>query len=77
MLTKTKIVLAAALVLGSTASAALARGSYGGPVQTWCDIDPKCNGWDARMHQSYGNAGHSYGYAVSPHRTSHARRHAH
>jgi hypothetical protein len=76
MLTKTKIALAAALVLGSTASAALARGSYGGPVQTWCDINPACSGWDSRMHQSHGNAGNSYGYAASPNRASHARSHA-
>jgi hypothetical protein len=74
MLTKTKIALAAALILGSMASAALARGSYGGPVQTWCDIDPNCNGWNARMHQLSGDAGHSYGYAAS-HRTSHERGH--
>ncbi|HWF94951.1 MAG TPA: hypothetical protein VG291_08360 [Xanthobacteraceae bacterium] len=71
MLTKTKIALAAALILGSTASAALARGSYGGPVQTWCDIDPACNGWD-RSHASHGNAGNAYGYAALPNRTPHA-----
>ncbi len=57
MLTKTKMALAAALILGSTASAALARGSYGGPVQTWCDIDPACNGWDTSQ-SFYGNASH-------------------
>jgi len=44
MLTKTKIALAAAIILGGTASAALARNSYGGPHQTWCDINPACNG---------------------------------
>jgi hypothetical protein len=75
MLTKVKIALLAALVLGSTAGAALARGSYGGPVQTWCDIDPACNGWNARMHQSYGNARNSYAYASST-RAAHARAHA-
>jgi hypothetical protein len=75
MLTKTKIALAAALVLGGTASAALARGSYGGPVQTWCDINPACNGWNSRMHDSHGNAGNSYGYATSPSRAAHARSH--
>jgi hypothetical protein len=74
MLTKTKMVLAAALILGSTASAALARGSYGGPVQTWCDINPACNWWD-RSHASHGNAGNAFGYVASPHRTSHARTH--
>jgi hypothetical protein len=77
MLNKTKIALAAALILGSTASIALARGSYGGPHQTWCDIDPRCNGWDARMnHLSHSHAGDAYGYAASPNHTSHARSHA-
>ena len=77
MLTKIKIALAAAIVLGGTASAALARGSYGGPHQTWCDINPACNGWDKRMnHLSYGNAGNAYGYASSSNHSSHARTHA-
>jgi hypothetical protein len=70
MLTKAKIALAAALIFGGTASVALARGSYGGPHQTWCDVNPACNGWDKRMGYS------SYGYAPSPHHTSHARTHA-
>jgi hypothetical protein len=74
MLTKTKIAFAAALILGSTASVALARGSYGGPVQTWCDIDPNCNGWNTRMHElSHDSARNSYGYVASHHHTSHAR----
>jgi hypothetical protein len=77
MLTKTKIALAAAIILGGTASVALARGSYGGPHQTWCDVDPACNGWDKRMsHSSYGDAGNAYGYAASPNHTSHVRTHA-
>jgi hypothetical protein len=77
MLTKLKIALAAALVLGGTASAALARGSYGGPVQTWCDINPACNSWDKRMSElSRGHAGDAYGYAKSRSQTSHPRSHA-
>jgi hypothetical protein len=73
MLTKTKIALATALVLG-TASAALAgdqtdeRGGY--QVQTWQQI------WqDQRAFQNHtGNAGGAFGYVVSPkhsHRASH------
>jgi hypothetical protein len=74
MLTKIKIALAAALILGGTASVALARGSYGGPVQTWCDINPACNGWDKKTnHSSYGHAGDAYGYAASVNHTSHPR----
>jgi hypothetical protein len=27
---------------------------YGGPVQTWCDVNPDCNGWNKRFHpQAY------------------------
>jgi hypothetical protein len=74
MLTKLKIALAAALVLGGTASTALARGSYGGPVQTWCDINPECNGWDKRMKElSHRHAGDAYGYAKFRGHTSHAQ----
>jgi hypothetical protein len=76
MLTKTKVALAAVLILGATASTALARGSYGGPVQTWCDINPACNGWNKRMnYSSYGHAGNAYGYAGSRNNTSQLRTH--
>lgn len=23
---------------------------YGGPHQTWCDVNPDCNGWNKRFH---------------------------
>jgi hypothetical protein len=23
---------------------------YGGPHQTWCDVNPDCNGWNKRLH---------------------------
>jgi hypothetical protein len=23
---------------------------YGGPHQTWCDVNPDCNGWNRRLH---------------------------
>jgi hypothetical protein len=26
--------------------------TYGGPVQTWCDINPDCNGWNKGLHRS-------------------------
>jgi hypothetical protein len=74
MLTKTTIALAATLILGGTASVALARGSYGGPHQTWCDINPACNGWDQRMgHSSYDHARNAYGYVPAHKHSSHAR----
>ena len=79
MLTKTKIALATALILG-TASAALAneptdeRG--GGPVQTWQDIARDRQDIQNQIQRQYhtGNAGSAYGYVVSPkhtHRASH------
>jgi hypothetical protein len=74
MLTKTKIALAAALMLGGTASAALARGTYGGPHQTWCDINPACNGWDQRIdHLSYDHARNAFGYVQAHKPASHVR----
>jgi hypothetical protein len=54
MFTKVKTILAAATVLGFLGGAIPALASehngqdktYGGPVQTWCDINPDCNGWN-------------------------------
>jgi hypothetical protein len=72
MLTKTKIALATALILG-TASAALAndqtdeRGGY--QVQTWQQI-----GQDQRQYHT-GNAGSAFGYVVSPKHTHHRASH--
>ena len=71
-----KTILSATVVLGLLGGAlpALAGydydGLYGGPTPTWCDVNPACNGWDKKMGYS------SYGYAPSPHHTSHARTHA-
>jgi hypothetical protein len=79
MLTKTKIALATALVLG-TASAALAgdqtdeRGGY--QVQTWQQIGQDQRDLQNQIQRQYhtGNAGSAFGYVVSPkhtHRASH------
>ena len=79
MLTKTKIALATALVLG-TASAALANEQTdergGGPVQTWQDIARDRQDIQNQIQRLYhtGNPGSAYGYVVSPkhtHRASH------
>lgn len=48
-----KMTLSAAVILGLLASAAPALAEYdyeqyGGPHQTWCDINPSCNGWNQR-----------------------------
>ena len=75
MLTKTKVVLAAALMLGA-ASAALAndqtdeRGGFVVPGST-VGVNP------AYHQDEFGSAAKAYGYAVSPsqkHRPSHDRR---
>jgi hypothetical protein len=84
MLTKTKVVLAAALMLG-TASAALAgdqtddRGGFVLPGST-VGVNPVFHpGWFpgyAAQHANSGTAGESYGYVVAPkptHRVSHER----
>lgn len=75
MLTKTKMVLAAALLLG-TASVALANpddsdvGGY--PVQTWQDIQHDQQDIQNQIQRQYhtGAAGNAYGYARG---ISHAR----
>ena len=76
MLTKTKIALATALILG-TASAALAndqtdeRGGY--QVQTWQQIGQEQRAFQ-NLQNHTGNAGSAFGYVVSPkhaHRASH------
>ena len=79
MLTKAKIALATALILG-TASAALAndqtdeRGGY--RVQTWQQIEQNQRDIQNQIQRQYhtGNAGSAFGYVVSPkhtHRASH------
>jgi hypothetical protein len=80
MLTKTKIALAAALILG-TASAALAndndrndRGGY--QVQTWQQIEQGQRDFENQIQRQYhtGNAGSAFGYVVSPKHTHRASR---
>jgi hypothetical protein len=80
MLTKTKIALATALILG-TASAAFAndndRNDIGGyQVQTWQQIEQGQRDIQNQIQRQYhtGNAGSAFGYVVSPkhtHRASH------
>jgi hypothetical protein len=51
-----KTILSATVVLGLLGGAlpVLAGydydGPYGGPTQTWCDVNPDCNGWNKRLH---------------------------
>jgi hypothetical protein len=83
MIRKT-ILSATVIALGLVAGAlpALAQYDYdlyGGPHQTWCDVNPDCNGWNKRLHSP---AYHSNAYEqVAPlnqplgqkHRPSHKR----
>ena len=51
-----KMILSAAVTVGLLGSAlpALAEYDYeryGGPHQTWCDVDPNCNGWNKGLHR--------------------------
>jgi hypothetical protein len=50
-----------AIILSGATTLALLGGSlsvqafydydtYGGPHQTWCDINPDCNGWNKKLH---------------------------
>jgi hypothetical protein len=80
MLGKTLLSAAVALGLLSGAGPALAEydyGLYGGPHQTWCDVDPNCNGWNQRLH---GPAYRSNAFSpvtplVQKHRPLHKRSH--
>jgi hypothetical protein len=67
MLTKTKIALAAVLILAPI-SAALANDSEtdergGGPTQTWQDIAKSQQYIQDQIKKEYGPAENSYGYA--------------
>jgi hypothetical protein len=87
MFAQPKLLLSAAIVLGSVAGAApLAQAgmggggydyeTYGGPHQTWCDVDPNCNGWNRTHASPY--AGSARAFAVAPvqkHHSVHKRGH--
>jgi hypothetical protein len=83
MLAKSIIIPSAALVFGLLGSAlpALAEydyEQYGGPHQTWCDVNPDCNGWNRRVHAPAAYQSNASG-VVEPlnpkHRPSHKRSH--
>jgi hypothetical protein len=86
MFTQSNFILSAAIVLGLLGGAlpALAGynydGLYGGPVQTWCDINPDCNGWN-KAHRTASQGGASVVVAplnqplTQKHRPSHKRSH--
>ena len=81
MFTLSKTILSAVAVLCLLGDAGPARASdhngqdrtYGGPVQTWCDINPDCNGWSKGVHRTSSEGGASASVA-SPIATPHPAR---
>ena len=71
MLTKSTLMFSAVAALGligGAVSPALAEydyGLYGGPHQTWCQVDPNCNGWNRALRAS-PPAGNARAFAVTP-----------
>jgi hypothetical protein len=83
MLAKSIIIPSAALVVGLLGSALPALAGYdydwyGGPHQTWCDVNPDCNGWNkkARVPAAYRSNASGVVEPLNPkHRPSHKRSH--
>jgi hypothetical protein len=71
MITNSTILLAAACALLASALPAPASEhngqdhGFGGPVQTWCDVNPDCNGWNRGLHRAAYEIG-APGSAASP-----------
>ena len=47
--------------------------SYGGPVQTWCNVNPDCNGWNKGLHRS-SYEGSAPGFVAAPAQKQHPSR---
>jgi hypothetical protein len=84
MLTSSKTTLSAAVILGLLGGALPVLASdhngqdktYGGPVQTWCGINPDCNGWNKQHRASYES--NAPGLVVAPPRKPRpSRKHSH
>ena len=79
MLVKSNIIASAALMLGLLGSSfpALAEYDYehyGGPHQSWCDVNPDCNGWNKkqRVPAAYQSSASGLVVPVNPkHRLAH------
>jgi hypothetical protein len=73
MLTTSNVILSAAIALGligAAASPVLAAYDYdlyGGPHQTWCQVNPNCNGWNRALHTS-PHAGSARAFVAAPHK---------
>jgi hypothetical protein len=81
MFTRLNIILPAAIVLGLVGGGALPAlagynydAPYGGPSQTWCDVNPDCNGWNKKLQ---GPAYQSNAGLVTPLNQKHRPSHKH
>ena len=83
MFTTSKTIRSAAVAFGLLGAAVPALASdhngqdksYGGPVQTWCDVNPDCNGWNKGQHRASYESG-APGLAATPSPKPHpARKH--
>jgi hypothetical protein len=81
MFAKPSIVVSGAIALGLLsvlpARAEYDYEMYGGPHQTWCDINPDCNGWNKKLRApAYRSNASDVVVPVNPkHRPSHKRSH--
>jgi hypothetical protein len=56
MFTRANTLLPAAIIVGLLGGGALPAlagynydAPYGGPHQSWCDVNPNCNGWNKKL----------------------------
>jgi hypothetical protein len=84
MCTTSKAILSAVAACGLLGAAVPALASdhngqehsYGGPVQTWCDINPDCNGWNKGQRRASYESG-APGLAAAPtHKPHPSRKHS-
>jgi hypothetical protein len=80
---KPGIILSGAMALALLGGAVPAQAfydydTYGGPHQTWCDVNPDCNGWNKRLHgAAYQSNAADVVTPINPkqHRPAHKRSH--
>jgi hypothetical protein len=81
MLVKSNVIASATLMLGLLGSSfpALAQYDYehyGSPHQTWCDVNPDCNGWNKKQRGPAAYQSNASGLVapINPkHRPAHKR----
>ena len=81
MFTRANTLLPAAIIVGLLGGGALPAlagynydAPYGGPHQSWCDVNPDCNGWNKKLQ---GPAYQSNAGVVTPLNQKHRPSHKH